>query len=505
MPYEADRSHANANASANGNWLGAHSPVVLSRLLRRFADENLSGDLQVVSGTFIKRVRVNKGKVRFATSNLRQDRLGESMLAHEFIDERAFELASDKMRADGCRFGEALLRLGRVTEKELHKELAVQVQRIVLSLFRVKDGLYTFDEANPSDIPELPFGLSVPPLLLKGLRRVTDEGELLEVLPPAATRVRVSQSPLYAIDSKKLSRLERAVLDEAGPDGCSIGQILGATTRDRSETLRSCYALLTVGLLEPVPDDVAPVVVPAGPRAETAKPAKPAKVDEPLRKLAQEGEAELLSESEEDLTFRLVDESEPGPEGELAMSGADETPAIAELESLVEAPPEPPNEAWRIVEEEELPDPVKRPAVGGATGMDESVRRARRKQFERDARLHLQVKDFQGAIPLLRELVALDPDRAQYRAMLGQAMQHHPATRKNAEHHLLEAVRLKPRNVKMHLVLAIYYKRTGQKARALSTFEKVLRLDPGNENARRHLLSYGEQAGVKSLLKKLFG
>ena len=62
---------------------------------------------------------------------------------------------------------------------------------------------------------------------------------------------------------------------------------------------------------------------------------------------------------------------------------------------------------------------------------DRGARRNRIEQLERDAKLHLQVKEWDGAISLLHELVALAPANATYQMMLGQAMQCHPSLEKN--------------------------------------------------------------------------
>ena len=301
------------------------------------ADERRSGELQIVSGNWIKTIRVDDGAVRFAKSNMRQDRLGESMLAHEGISKIDYRLASERMTNDGCRFGEALLKMGRLNRKQLHRELGVQVQRIVLSLFRISEGLYSFEEAATAGTNDtrLPFSLSVPPLLLKGLRRVDDSRLILSALPPADTVVRMAERPAYNFDLSKLARLERNVLGKAG-GGATIGSIVRDGSLERSAALRACYALLTLGLLE----------------------------------IADAGEDVDQERAPEPVEAELVPESLPEEEEEDAADGVARTNRI--------------------------------------------------EQLERDAKLHLQVKEWDGAISLLHELVALAPANASYQLMLGQ-------------------------------------------------------------------------------------
>ncbi len=402
--------------------MGAFSPVAFTNVLKRVADEGRSGELQIVSGNWIKTIRVDDGAVRFAKSNMRQDRLGESMLAHECISKGDYRLASERMTNDRCRFGEALLKMGRLNRKQLHRELGVQVQRIVLSLFRLSEGLYSFEEAETAGTNDtrLPFSLSVPPLLLKGLRRVDDGRLILSALPPADTIVRMAERPAYNFDLSKLAQLERNVLEKAG-GGATIGSIVRDASLERSAALRACYALLTLGLLE-------------------------------------------IADAGEDV------EQERAPE-----------PVEAEL--VQEAAPE--------EEEEDAADGV--------------ARRNRIEQFERDAKLHLHVKEWDGAISLLHELVALAPANASYQLMLGQAMQFHPTLEKTAEEHFLQAVTLAPNDAHAHVALGRYYQRTKKHARAITELERALKIDPRNEDATRYLEKGHQPTRMTKLFKKIFG
>jgi predicted Zn-dependent protease len=131
-------------------------------------------------------------------------------------------------------------------------------------------------------------------------------------------------------------------------------------------------------------------------------------------------------------------------------------------------------------------------------------RRERIEQLARDARLHVQVKDWSGAVPLLHELVALEPQRAEFQALLGKSMQHVPAMRKNAEQHLLEAVMLAPQEVSLRLELARFYLTSSNRSRARGEIQAVLAMDPGNEEAHRLAASLRDPTPMQKLLNKVF-
>jgi Domain of unknown function (DUF4388) len=489
--------------------VGAYSPVVFTEILKRTADEERSGALHVVSGPSVKTIHFQDGSVRFAASNIRRDRLGESMLAHEFISKVDYELASEKMKAERCRFGEALLQLGRLTEKDLKRELAIQVQRIVLSLFRIPGGTYSYEEADSPANAVLGFGLSVPPLLLKGLRVIEDGKLILSSLPPADTRVRVTPRPPYKIDLRKLSAAERMVLEIAG-DGAEVGEIIRQCDLGRSAAFRSCFVLLALKLLELVEDDTLP---------GTSNEAVP---DEACRDLILEQFERLSVVSEADLLGvrhdATVDDLEDAYQelkaewGEVRRRTHDQS--LLEKLTAIEFRLAAAFTQLRVEREEEGERELERrdePASTATEGKlvepvpQDFARQERIVRIERDARLHLQVKDWSGAVPLLHELIALDPRRAELQAMLGSAMQHVPTLSKNAEQHFLEAVNLAPDDVYFRVDLARYYVATRSQSRALAEIQTVLSLDPTNEEASKLMRAMRSPTRMEKLFKKVFG
>jgi hypothetical protein len=493
-------------AHAGADRVGSFSPVVLTRILKRTADEGRSGALRVVSGPSLKTIHFDQGAVRFAASNIRKDRLGESMLAHEFISKQDYARAVETMKNERCRFGEALVSLGRLTEEEVHRELAIQVQRIVLSLFRIPEGTYSYDD--PSDgeamASALPFGLPVPPLLLKGLRAIDDGKLILSVLPPASTRVRVAPTPPRGMPLKKLSDSERSVLQLAG-EGTEIGDIVRQSELGRSAAFRTCFILLSLGLLEPIPDDVAPAVASVPEPPAPVEPSEAAEIVEPCRdlivaqfdKLSVVGERDLLGiRNDAGLEeAREAYETLQSEWGEVRRQTRGD--ALVDKVEAIQLQLATAYARVRLeLENSDLEKPAPDPQDFG--------RRERIEQLARDARLHVQVKDWNGAIPLLHELVALVPQRAEFQALLGKSMQHIPSMKKNAEQHLLEAVMLAPQDLSVRLELARFYLTSSNKSRARGEIHSVLAMDPGNAEAQRLLESLRDPTPMQKLFNKVF-
>jgi hypothetical protein len=476
----------------------------LTRILKRTADEGRSGALQVASGPSLKTVHFDQGSVRFAASNIRRDRLGESMLAHEFISREDYARAVAKMKSDKCRFGEALVSLGRLTEEEVTRELAIQVQRIVLSLFRIPAGMYSFDDtAGSSPIPTaLPVGLPLPPLMLKGLRAIDDGKLILSVLPPATTRVRVAPHPPRGVPMKKLSDGEKSVLQIAG-QGTEIGEIVRRSELGRNEGFRSCFILLSMGLLEAIPDDVSPAVAPAPglPASEPVVEIEPCSdlIVSQFDKLSLVSERDLLGIRADATREQAAEAYETLKEEWAEVRNQTRDPDLIDKVDAIELQLATAYARIRLeLESQALQKPAPAPAP------QDFARRERIEQLARDARLHVQVRDWNGAVPLLLELVSLEPQKAEFQALLGKAMRHVPSMRKNAEQHLLEAVMLAPNDVSHRVELARFYLTASNRSRARIEIQAVLTMDPGNEEAQRLAASLKELTPMQKLFSKVF-
>ena len=237
--------------STHVDWVGSLKSTPLAEVFYRIATEERSGDLQINLGGSIKSVYFDHGFVVFSASNMKRDRLGESLIEAGRISRHEFALVSMLMKGSKRKFGQTLVQAGVMSEEELGKQVAAQVNRIVMSTFKVKDAVYSFDERKNVIPVELMVSLSIYRILLEGIRFMTDGKLILGGLPPLNTLVRVAERPPFTIDPKKLKRLERRILKAAGK-GVPISTLIRGLDVDRGVALRACYGLFAAGLVEPV-------------------------------------------------------------------------------------------------------------------------------------------------------------------------------------------------------------------------------------------------------------
>ena len=236
------------------------STTPIARALRRLSAEGKSGDLQYNNGPMVKTVFFDHGRIVFAASNLKKDRLGESLVASGSISTDDFARATALMKDQKRRLGEALVASGVMDKAELGRSVARQVRRIVLSLFEFAEGVAFFEE-RPCPIPlDYMVSLSIHRLLYDGIHLMQDEGLILSGIGSLDRRVRTPALPPFPFDPKNCPREEAEMLARAHK-AVTLRALAWAPGGLQIERLRSAYALVTSGLLvdsEQVEADDAP-------------------------------------------------------------------------------------------------------------------------------------------------------------------------------------------------------------------------------------------------------
>ena len=218
--------------------------------LRHLSEGRKSGDLQVRSGKIAKTVFFDHGRIVFAASNLKKDRLGEALIALGRITEEEFTRASAMMEAGKHRrrFGEALVRAGVMDKNELGHSVARQVKVIVHSLFALTEGAAFFDERRCNIPLEYMVSVSVPHLLYDGIATMKSP-ELVEAgLGNMDRRASLVAVPPFNFHVEDCSKEEVEIL-ELAQRRVSLRRLAWVTGGVDFERLRAVYALLASGVL----------------------------------------------------------------------------------------------------------------------------------------------------------------------------------------------------------------------------------------------------------------
>ena len=517
----------------------------ISEILRKLSAQRASGDLQIRSAKTIKTVFFDHGRIVFAASNLKKDRLGEALVALGRITDEQFEAASALVRADRKRrFGEALVQAGVLDKGELGRSVAKQVNHIVVSLFSLAEGVSAFEE-RPSAIPlEYMVSLSLHRLLYDGIRTMKSRELVAAGLGDLDRRVVLAEVPPFSFDPADCPREEVDILEHARR-GATLRRLAWEPGGLALPRLRAVYALLAGGILQETQGALKvaalfePVVqMETGTFLLSALQRRP----DPSGRQAirQEVDAELERSARLDREAWLkVSRQAPRDELVLALeekmeryhslldAAGDDEALKTDLEVILgrasamlrlakqdpveaeaaEAPAEPEPAA------EPAPEPAAAPAAEGAAA-DSGAAVARPGGMVGDAQIEhllmegevrMTVSDYLNAAKVYTRLVTLQPNVAAHRVRLAIALASFPRTAKQAEREFLEALRLDPDNADVHYQFGLYYKVMKQRTRAFAEMQAAVRINPRHRLAREELdVLATPRDSARLNLKKLF-
>src|SRR5262245_1923249 len=159
--------------------MGDLAQTLLSETIRSLVRARKSGILVVSNHDVTKGIFFRGGQIVFASSTQDRDKLGESLIRLGRISRTEFAAAYQATREKKRRLGQELVGAGLLTEEELGRILAHQVQKIVLSLFTWTEGDTVFQESADPIPADLALDLSTHRLLLEG-SRIFPDAETLE-------------------------------------------------------------------------------------------------------------------------------------------------------------------------------------------------------------------------------------------------------------------------------------------------------------------------------------
>ncbi len=225
------------------------SRVPISETLRSLSAGRSSGDLEVRSGKVIKTVYFDHGRIVFAASNMKKDRLGEALVALGRITDEEYARAAAFMKERRKRFGDALVASGVMDKKEVGRSVSRQVKRIVVSLFDFKEGAASFEERKCPIPLEYMVSLSVHRILYMGIKAMKGEELVLTGIGDLDRWVTLAPVPPFPFGVRKCSAEELDVLEQANRK-VTIRRLAWEKGGVAFTRLRAVYALVAAGILE---------------------------------------------------------------------------------------------------------------------------------------------------------------------------------------------------------------------------------------------------------------
>jgi len=207
-----------------------------------------TGLITCTSEQLTKTVHVQEGRIVFAQSSDRDDRLGEVLLREGMISVEQYEL-SGKLIRPGKRQGTILVELGYVTPQELVKGVRLQVEGIVLDLLRWRSGAYRIEMRDFETKDIITLNISTENLLFTGIKRGAGWSQVLRglggTLDSVLERSPDAESRLYKLDLSEDESHAWSLVNGR----LSVAQICAMSYVSNFETCVTLQALTCCGLV----------------------------------------------------------------------------------------------------------------------------------------------------------------------------------------------------------------------------------------------------------------
>ena len=161
--------------------LGIHDVFQLLDLSRKTGTLTVTSALRDNQGV----VLFENGKVIFASIKSNPHRIGDLLVrSGRLTDADLATVREAQEGGDRRRFGEILVALGLVTEREMERQMRLQIEAVVFELMSWSEGNFRFDEGLSEDAllyASTPLGIES--LLMEGARRIDEWSRIADRVP----------------------------------------------------------------------------------------------------------------------------------------------------------------------------------------------------------------------------------------------------------------------------------------------------------------------------------
>ena len=219
-------------------------PGLVYSVLRR----KETGVLTLTGDTIEKSIYVQSGRPVFATSNDRDDRVGQIFFKAGLVSLEGLMGALERAAEEGKRLGTVLVEMELIEAHDLVEGVRCQVRNIVCSLFLWTRGRYRY---RPGDLPTdevITLKLSAGNTILEGIRRIESWERIWEAVGDLEMRYQTAPGLEDMSRDLTLSLEEWTLLSHCERPTTLRDLCRGSTLKD-FEICRLLWALLTLGIV----------------------------------------------------------------------------------------------------------------------------------------------------------------------------------------------------------------------------------------------------------------
>jgi hypothetical protein len=242
---------------------GRLEDVHFSEILLTISQRKETGVLHVVRNRIEKDIYFQEGRIVFAKSNDRDERLGELVLRSGKIGYRHLDESSKKV-VPGLRLGTILVQEGYLKASDLYLGVIQQVEEIVYSIFDWSEGTFAFRDGELPTKEVITLSISTPDIILKGISRVWRWSWVRDWVG-ALNTVYVRKDDWESVAKKMSITPQIQSMIDLLEQPRLLEEILDISAMSNFETCKLLWALLIIGLIQPAMAQVSTLQMPFEP------------------------------------------------------------------------------------------------------------------------------------------------------------------------------------------------------------------------------------------------
>lgn len=230
------------------NLQGDFEGLTLASILQLLCNDQKTGILTVTNGEENSRVFFDQGTIVYATSPLKQARLGFLLQNAGVISGRQLSKCLAYARENKLHLGKVLVQKGYISQDTLKKYNTKQVEAILYDLLLWEKGKFEYKDARLNLTNMIVTQLNPMKLILEASRRIDELSVLRKVIPSDKLVFKMS-GKVHSKEEIKLNANEWRVLSLI--DGTrSVRQVITESSYDEFAVYKILFSVISSGLIE---------------------------------------------------------------------------------------------------------------------------------------------------------------------------------------------------------------------------------------------------------------
>jgi hypothetical protein len=224
-------------------------PTPLFRLLREIYVGRKCGHLHVTSGHERRRLRMLKGRIVDASSDVEGERFGEVLVRYGLLSQSDLERALAVVLREHKKMGHVLGAMRLLDRPRLEDALGLHVREVLLVALDRPGASFVFEEMSETLIDaDLTCRLSTGELILEATRCVQDPALVRRAIGDPSRILALSSDPLLRVQKITLTPIDGFVLSRI--DGTlSAREVMSLIPLPAEDVERSLFGLLCTGMV----------------------------------------------------------------------------------------------------------------------------------------------------------------------------------------------------------------------------------------------------------------